>query len=48
MPETHVLITEEAIAQQVTKLCDALEECDDILEVHANFDLSPELCEQLA
>jgi YebC/PmpR family DNA-binding regulatory protein len=48
LPENHLLLTDEAIAQQVTKLCDALEECDDILEVHANFDLSPELCTQLA
>lgn len=48
LPENHVLITDEAIAQQITKLCDALEECDDILEVHANFDLSHDLCLKLA
>ena len=48
LPDTHVMVSDEQTARQVTKLCDALEECDDVLEVHANFDLSPELCELLA
>lgn len=48
LPENHIVLRDEAIARQANKLCDALEDCDDILAVHANFDLSAELCELLA
>lgn len=43
IPDTLNSITDEAVAGQVLKLCDALEENDDVQHVYANFDLSDEL-----
>ncbi len=43
IPGTTVGITEESIADQVLKLCDSLEDNDDVLNVHSNFDISEDL-----
>lgn len=39
IPETSVSVTDETVARQVLHLCDALDDCDDVLNVHANFDI---------
>jgi YebC/PmpR family DNA-binding regulatory protein len=38
--ENTVAVADEQIAAQVLKLCDALEDLDDVMNVHANFDIS--------
>ncbi len=38
IPETVIQITDESAAAQLIRLCDALEENDDVQNVHANFD----------
>ena len=48
VPETTVAVTEEATARQVLQLCDALEECDDVQNVHANFDISDALLTRIS
>jgi YebC/PmpR family DNA-binding regulatory protein len=40
VPETTVTIANAEDAQRITRLCDALEDCDDVLEIHANFELA--------
>lgn len=45
LPESSVAVTDEGIARQVLRLCDALEANDDVLAVHSNFDMSDELLE---
>jgi YebC/PmpR family DNA-binding regulatory protein len=39
IPESSVAIEDPRTAVQVLKLCDALDDCDDVLSVHANFDI---------
>ncbi len=41
--ETTVGITEETVARQVIHLCEALDDNDDVLGVHANFDIPDDL-----
>lgn len=41
--ENHVAVTDPHTAGQVLKLYDALDDCDDVLNVHANFDISDEI-----
>ncbi|HEX4085754.1 MAG TPA: YebC/PmpR family DNA-binding transcriptional regulator [Chthoniobacteraceae bacterium] len=48
LPDTTVLLQDEAVAAQVLKLCDALEDNDDVQSVHANFDLPEELLAKLS
>jgi YebC/PmpR family DNA-binding regulatory protein len=43
VPETTVPVTTEAVAGQVLRLCEALEESDDVQSVHSNFDMSEDL-----
>ena len=43
LPGTMVAIDHEALASQVLRLCDALEENDDVQNVYSNFDISDEL-----
>jgi YebC/PmpR family DNA-binding regulatory protein len=45
---TMVTIDEEALASQVLRLCDALEENDDVQNVYSNFDISDELLTKLS
>jgi YebC/PmpR family DNA-binding regulatory protein len=40
-------ITEEDTARRVLRLCDALEDCDDVLNIHSNFDLPDALWQRL-
>ena len=47
IPETTVAVREESAAVQVIHLCDALDECDDVQGVHANFDIPEELLARL-
>jgi YebC/PmpR family DNA-binding regulatory protein len=48
LPGTTVEVADEAIATQVLKLCDALEENDDVQNIHANFDFPEELLAKLS
>lgn len=43
LPENNIEITDEAVAAQILKLMDKLEEHDDVQNVYANFDISDEL-----
>jgi transcriptional/translational regulatory protein YebC/TACO1 len=46
-PKTRVQL-EEADAAKLLKLIDALEESDDVSEVHANFDVDSSVLERIA
>src|ERR1700751_2150581 len=48
VPETTVTIHEQGLAEQVLRLCDTLEDNDDVQSVHGNFDISEELATKLA
>jgi len=48
LPDTTVAVYDEGVAAQVLRLCDALEENDDVQNVHANFDLPEELLTKLS
>jgi YebC/PmpR family DNA-binding regulatory protein len=48
LPGTMVTIDQEALASQVLRLCDALEENDDVQNVYSNFDISDELLTKLS
>ena len=39
VPASSVAVHDEQIAGQVLRLCEALDDCDDVLEVHANFEI---------
>jgi YebC/PmpR family DNA-binding regulatory protein len=43
IPDTTVSVTDEAAAQQVLRLCESLEEDDDVQNVYSNLDISEEL-----
>lgn len=47
IPENSVTVGDEETAAQVLKLCDALEDCDDVLSVHANFDIPDHILAQV-
>jgi len=47
LPEIMTPVTDAAVAAQVLRLCDALEENEDVQNVHANFDLPEELLAKL-
>jgi YebC/PmpR family DNA-binding regulatory protein len=46
-PNTTVAITDEATARKIMRMMDAFEELDDVTGTYSNFDISPELMEQL-
>ena len=48
LPDATVPVNDESVATQVLRLCDALEENDDVQNVHANFDLPEELLAKLS
>ena len=48
LPDIEVPIHDEIVAGQVLKLCDALEDNDDVQNVYANFDLPEELLSKLS
>jgi len=43
LPGTMVAVANEELASQVLRLCDALEDNDDVQSVYSNFDISDEL-----
>jgi YebC/PmpR family DNA-binding regulatory protein len=48
LADTAVSVYDESVAAQILRLCDALEENDDVQNVHANFDLPEELLAKLS
>jgi YebC/PmpR family DNA-binding regulatory protein len=48
VPSTMVAVVQEELASQVLRLCDALDENDDVQSVHSNFDISDELLARLS
>lgn len=47
IPQNTVEVTDEAIASQILKLLDKLEEHDDVQNVYANFDISDAIMQKL-
>src|SRR6266536_966372 len=43
IPDTTIAVRDEAVARQVLRLCDALEEDDDVQNVYSNLDIPDEL-----
>ncbi|MBV8378027.1 MAG: YebC/PmpR family DNA-binding transcriptional regulator [Verrucomicrobia bacterium] len=48
VPNTMVAIVNQELASQVLRLCEALEDNDDVQSVHSNFDISDELLASLS
>ncbi|HEY6842236.1 MAG: hypothetical protein QOG92_736 [Verrucomicrobiota bacterium] len=48
VPNTTVAVVNDELASQVLRLCDALEDNDDVQSVHSNFDISDELLARLS
>ena len=48
VPQTTVRIEEEKQAQQLLRLMDALDDCDDVQDAYANFDIPDELLNEVA
>jgi YebC/PmpR family DNA-binding regulatory protein len=46
-PNTTVAITDEATARKLMRLMDAFDELDDVTNTYSNFDIAPELMDQL-
>jgi YebC/PmpR family DNA-binding regulatory protein len=47
IPETTVQVADETVARQVLRLCDALEDDDDVQNVYSNLDIPDELLAKL-
>ena len=43
VPENTVMISDKEEARRILRLCEALDDCDDVLELHANFELAESL-----
>jgi YebC/PmpR family DNA-binding regulatory protein len=48
LPSVNVPVGEEGVARQVLRLVDALEDCDDVQAVYANFDIPDRILETVA
>src|SRR5262249_6092647 len=48
LPQTSVSITDAGTAAQVLRLHDALDECDDVLNVYSNFDIPDEILSSIS
>jgi YebC/PmpR family DNA-binding regulatory protein len=48
LPGSMVTVEQEGLASQLLRLCDALEENDDIQNIYSNFDISDELLTKLS
>jgi YebC/PmpR family DNA-binding regulatory protein len=48
LPSVSVPVADESSARQVLRLIEALEDCDDVQNVYANFDISDEVLESVA
>jgi len=47
VPRTSTLVADEKTAARILKLCDSLDDNDDVLAVHANFDISEDILARL-
>jgi len=47
IPKTEITVNDATQAAKIIKLIDALEECEDVVSVHANFDIPEEILEKL-
>jgi len=47
IPDTTVSVVDESIAQQVLRLCDALEDDDDVQNVYSNLEIPDEVLARL-
>lgn len=47
IPDNLVAVTDDEVAARVLRLCDALDDVDDVMSVHANFDIPEEMLEKL-
>ena len=43
IPETTVSVEDPTVAAQVLRLCEALDDCEDVQNVHANFDIPEDI-----
>jgi YebC/PmpR family DNA-binding regulatory protein len=48
LPSATVPVTDEAVARQVLRLMDALEDCDDVQNIYSNFDIPDRILEAVA
>lgn len=48
IPQNTVDVTEEKVAKQLLKMMELLEDCDDVQNVHANFDIPDEVMENIS
>jgi YebC/PmpR family DNA-binding regulatory protein len=48
IPKNEIEVQDEKTATQLMRLLDNLEECDDVQNVHANFDISDEIMEAIS
>jgi YebC/PmpR family DNA-binding regulatory protein len=47
IPQNTVPVSDQRIAEEVLRLCDALDELDDVMNVHSNFDIPEALLAKL-
>lgn len=47
IPQNHVTVTDPKTAEQVLRLCDALDDLDDVTSVHANFDIPEDILAEI-
>ena len=48
IPKNEVEVVDEKTASQLMRLLENLEDCDDVQNVHANFDISDEIMEAIS
>jgi YebC/PmpR family DNA-binding regulatory protein len=48
IPDSIIQLTDESVAQQVLRLCDALEDNDDVQHVYANFDVPEDILARIS
>ncbi len=48
IPQNVVEINDASIAKRLVKLMETLEDCDDVQNVHANFDIPDEIMEKIS
>jgi YebC/PmpR family DNA-binding regulatory protein len=48
VPQTTVRVEEEKVAGQILRLMDALDDCDDVQNAYANFDIPDEILNNIA
>ena len=48
IPDNTIELADESIAAEVMRLCDALEDNDDVQNVHANFDVPEDMLTKIS